>query len=115
MTDISTYSPMIHNDISLEEAAVYTRFENLTKDSRFAEAASLISTGHTDGITASLFNSWEQKLNELFRLLNQRDFTSPYYYSASGGIPSDEEFHNRTIWSEPAESAAKAAEWRKYE
>lgn len=94
------FKPTLHNDISIDESEIYTKHSNLIKRRAYEEATALLDENNIDGIRASLFNSWENKLNYLDELLRKKEFKSPYYYSQSPEEPTADEFKDKSMWSQ---------------
>lgn len=97
---LQDFKPTLHNDISIDEAEIYTKHNNLIKMGAYKEATALLNENNIDGIRASLFNSWEVKLNYLDELLSKKEFKSPYFYSQSTEEPTVEEFAGKSMWSQ---------------
>ena len=66
MSDLNDFKPHMRSDISVDDKGIYDQHSNLIKNNQYKEAATLLSQNkQIDGVTASLLNSWEQKIKAL--------------------------------------------------
>lgn len=97
--NFNDYKPTLHNDISIEDESIYKQHISLINQKKYNEAAALLSANpQISGGTASLLNSWEEKLVSMEPLILAKDFHDPYHYSSTE--PSVEEMGNKVIWEQ---------------
>ena len=88
---LSDYYPIMRNDISIDD-----KHSNLIKSSNYLDAVALLkSNDQVNGLTASLLNSWEEKIYNLNKD-KPNYFFDPYIYSQIEPI----NFENKTIWQQ---------------
>ena len=95
MTLRDYYTIMI-NVISIDDKDIYDKHSNLIKSSNYLDAVALLkSNDQVNGLTASLLNSWEEKIYNLNKD-KPNYFFDPYIYSQIEPI----NFENKTIWQQ---------------
>ena len=93
---LSDYYPIMRNDISIYDKDIYDKHSNLIKSSNYLDAVALLkSNDQVNGLTASLLNSWEEKIYNLNKD-KPNYFFDPYIYSQIEPI----NFENKTIWQQ---------------
>lgn len=93
---LSDYYPTMRNDISIDDKDIYDKHFNLIKSSNYLDAVALLeSNDQVNGLTASLLNSWEEKIYNL-NIDKPNYFFDPYVYSQTEPI----NFENKTIWQQ---------------
>lgn len=100
MSDIilNDFKPVIHNGTGVDEEALWKQHENLINEGNYSDATALIKNNNLDGVTASLFNSYEEKLDRLERYLQTKEFYDPYVYSSEE--PDAAEMEGKMIWQQ---------------
>jgi hypothetical protein len=94
---LNDYKPHLRNDISLDDEIIYNQHSNLIKIKQYKEAVALLSQNNQiDSVTASLLNSWEQKIYELNEIGST--FYDPYLYSQEE--PFETEMIGKSIWQQ---------------
>lgn len=97
MSSLNDFKPHLRNDISLEDEEIYNQHSSLMNNSQYKEAGTLLSKNkQIDSVTASLLNSWEQKIYELNQIGST--FYDPYLYSQDE--PFETEMIGKSIWQQ---------------
>lgn len=97
--NLKDYKPTLHNDISIDDEEIYKQHTNIINQKKYNEATALLSENpQISGCTASLLNSWEEKIESLEPLILAKDFYDPYYYTSTE--PSVEEIDDKVIWQQ---------------
>lgn len=94
---LSDYYPTLRNDISIDDKDIYDQHTNLIKNKKYQEAATLLSNNNQiDSVTASLLNSWEQKIYSLCQIKKE-------YYNqiiTKQTEPTESEMKDKVIWQQ---------------
>lgn len=97
MSDLNDFKPYMRSDISADDKGIYDQHSNLIKNNQYKEAATLLSQNkQIDGVTASLLNSWEQKIKALNDICAV--FYDPYVYDKDE--PFESEMIGKTLWQQ---------------
>lgn len=92
---LSDYTPIMRNDVSIDDKEVYNQHTNLIKSKKYLDAVKLLeNNSQLDSVTASLLNSWECKIYELNNM--DKPFYDPYLYSQTE--PSS--LGDKVIWQQ---------------
>lgn len=92
---LNDYYPTLRNDISIDDKDIHDKHSNLIKTKKYEEAVALLENNkQVDSVSASLLNSWEQKIYNLNIL--EKAFYDPYLYSQTE--PAD--LGDKTIWQQ---------------
>ena len=89
-----SYTPKMHSDLSLSQKDIYEQHENLIKQGNFKDAVDLITHNNVDGVTASLLNSWEEAIKEMY--ISDISYSDPYVYKQTE--PETSEMDNKVFW-----------------
>lgn len=96
---LKDFKATLHNDISIDDEELYKRHTDLINRQRYGDAAALLANNtQVSGATASLLNSWENKILTLENLYGESAFYDPYLYSQAE--PSDEDINGKVIWQQ---------------
>lgn len=96
---LKSFKPTLHNDLSIEDEALYNKHNNLIKTQKYSDATTLLTNNsQIGGAQASLFNSWEKKILELEVIISLRKFINLYFDSDKEPIETD--MKNKVIWQQ---------------
>lgn len=96
---LKSFKPTLHNDISIEDEALYNKHKNLINTQKYSDATALLANNsQISGAQASLFNSWEEKNLELESIINLSEFSSLYFDSEKE--PNEIDMKNKVIWQQ---------------
>lgn len=95
---LNDFKPVIHNGTGVYEEELWKQHENLINEGNYSDAAALIKNNNLDGVTASLFNFYEENLDKLDRYLQTKELYDPYVYSPEE--PDAAEMEGKMIWQQ---------------